>query len=347
MRRRVLIALLVMAGLLAGTALWVRNYLASPLTIPAEGYRLEIAPGTPWSAVARRLADDGITAWAPVLRACGQLTGQAGRIQAGEYDLVPGMTPGTLLHQLVAGRVVLHKFTLVEGWTVGDILHAIVGEPALEKTLHAIQSPDVAGGVAGELAIELDLPWPSAEGAFLPETYLFARGTTDRAMLVRANAALNERLNAAWKMRRPDLPLSSPYELLILASIVERETALAGERPLIAGVFIRRLEKRMRLQTDPTVIYGLGPGFDGNLTRVNLETDSPWNTYTRDGLPPTPIAAPSGEAIDAASRPAEGKSLFFVASGKGDGSHRFTDTLEDHEAAVRDYLATLKKSNGN
>jgi len=347
MRRGVLIALLVTAGLLAGSALWVRSYLASPLNIPAEGYRLEIAPGTPWSVVARRLADDGITAWAPVLTACGQLTGQAARIQAGEYDLAPGVTPGSLLQQLVAGRVVLHKFTLVEGWTVRDILRALRSEPALEKTLHATQAPDLAGDVAGELGLELDLPWPSAEGAFLPETYLFARGTTDRAMLVRAHAALNERLNTAWTRRPQDLPLANPYELLILASIVERETALATERPQIAGVFIRRLQKRMRLQTDPTVIYGLGPGFNGNLTRVNLATDTPWNTYTRDGLPPTPIAAPSGEAIDAASRPADGKSLFFVASGKGDGSHRFTDTLKDHEAAVRDYLAALHQGDGN
>lgn len=347
MRRTVLIALLVVAALLASSALWVRTYLASPLTIPAEGYRLEIAPGTPWSAVARRLGDDGITTWALVLRVCGQMSGQAGRIQAGEYDLVAGMTAGALLQQLVAGRVVLHKFTLIEGWTVRDILRAIGSEQALEKTLHATQAPDVAGDVVGELAIELDLPWPSAEGAFLPETYLFARGTTDRAILVRAHAALSERLNLAWTGRRPDLPISNPYELLILASIIERETALARERPLIAGVFTRRLEKRMRLQTDPTVIYGLGPGFDGNLTRVNLTTDTPWNTYTRDGLPPTPIAAPSGESIDAASRPADGKSLFFVASEKGDGSHRFTDTLKDHEAAVRDYLAALNQSDSN
>jgi UPF0755 protein len=339
MRRRILIGLFLAAGLVVASALWVRNYLASPLSIPAEGYRLEIAPGTTWSAVTRRLARDGITAWGPLLRARGQLTGQAGRIQAGEYDLVPGVTPGLLLEQLVSGRVILHKFTLVEGWSVREILRAIREEPALEKTLRATQ--------ATELARELDLPWPSAEGAFLPETYFFARGTTDRALLSRAHAALNERLNQAWATRSPDLPLANAYELLILASIVERETALASERPLIAGVFIRRLNKGMRLQTDPTVIYGLGPGFDGNLTRANLEMDTPWNTYTRNGLPPTPIAAPSGAAIDAASRPADGSSLFFVASGQGDGSHRFTDTLEDHEAAIRGYLATLKQRDGN
>ncbi len=343
MRRRILIPLFIATGLVAGSALWVGNYLASPLTIPAEGYRLEIEPGTAWSSVARRLADDGITSFAPVLTAFGQLTGQSGRIQAGEYDLLPGLTPGTLLQELVSGRVVLHKLTLVEGWSVRDMLRAIGAEPALQKTLQA--SP--AGDVATALAHELGLPWQSAEGAFLPETYLFARGTTDREILSRAHKALNDRLNQAWVTRRPDLPLANPYELLILASIVERETALASERPLIAGVFIRRLQKGMRLQTDPTVIYGLGPRFDGNLTRVNLETDSPWNTYTRDGLPPTPIAAPSVASIQAASRPVDGKTLFFVASGNGDGSHRFTATLKDHEAAVRDYLAALNRRNGN
>lgn len=347
MRRKILIALLVAAGVLTGSALWVRNYLATPLAIPAQGYRLEIEPGTPWSAVARRLADDGITSWAEVLTACGQLTGQSGRIKAGEYTLVPGTTPAALLQQLVSGRVVLHKLTLVEGWSVRDILGAIRAEPALKKTLNTARNADATTDLAAALARELGLPWQSAEGAFLPETYLFASGTTDREMLTRAHAVLKERLNKAWASRRPDLPLANPYELLILASIVERETALASERPLIAGVFIRRLQKGMRLQTDPTVIYGLGPRFDGNLTRVNLETDSPWNTYTRDGLPPTPIAAPSGAAIEAASRPVDGAALFFVATGNGDGSHRFTATLKDHEAAVRDYLATLNRRNGN
>lgn len=348
MRRGILIVLLAAAvALVAGSAVGLRSYLASPLTIPAEGYRLQITPGTSWSAVTRKLGDDGITGWALLLRVCGQLTGQAGHIQAGEYDLVAGTTPASLLQQLVTGRVVLHKFTLVEGWTVRDILRAMKSDPTIDKTLKVAGSSVNDADVADQLARELDLPWPSAEGAFLPETYLFARGTTDRAMLSRAHAALILRLNEAWTKRRPNLPLAAPYELLILASIVERETALTSERPLIAGVFIRRLEKAMRLQTDPTVIYGLGPGFDGNLTRTDLATDTPWNTYTRDGLPPTPIAAPSGEALDAAARPADGKALFFVATGKGDGSHRFTATLKDHEAAVRDYLAVWKQGKGN
>ncbi len=347
MRRTILILVLLVVGFGAAGALWLRDYVASPLAIPAGGYQLDIPPGTAWSAVARQLEDDGITPWGWALRTTAQLTGQAGRIQAGEYDLAPGLTPGSLLAQLVEGRVVLHKFTLVEGWSVRDVLQAIRGEPALEQTLAGTPAGGNAADVTRELARELDLPWQSAEGAFLPETYLYARGTTDRAILSRAHTALKDKLADAWATRDQALPLGSPYELLTLASIVERETALASERPLIAGVFVQRLRKGMRLQTDPTVIYGLGQGFDGNLTRVDLSTDTPWNTYTRDGLPPTPIAAPSAAALVATSRPADTDFLFFVATGDGDGSHRFSATLREHEAAVRDYLAALSQRNVN
>jgi len=339
MRRVILIAIVLAISMASGLALWARHYLRSPLAIPEAGYRLDVAPGTAWSAVARQLADDDITSWPGILRIYGQLTGESGRIKAGEYLVSPGATPASLLRELVAGRVILHKATLVEGWSVRDMVRALSSQPVLVKTLKATEAVDLAG--------ELGLPWPSAEGAFLPETYLYSRDTTDRDLLLRAHAALVERLDQAWNSREPDLPLASPYELLILASIVERETALASERPLIAGVFVRRLRMGMRLQTDPTVIYGLGPGFDGNLTRRHLETDTPWNTYTRTGLPPTPIAMPGGAAIDAAARPAGGSALFFVATGAADGSHRFSDTLREHEAAVRDYLAALKRQKRN
>lgn len=338
--RRLVLGLLGIGILVAGAgAAWLRDYLGTPLAIPEGGYSLEIASGSSWSAVVRGLAADGIVEWPAMLSAYGQITGQAGRVKAGEYRLTPGLTPPSLLQLLESGRVVLHKVTLVEGWTVLEILRAIRAEPALTKTVEAEGASD--------LAREMGLPWPSAEGAFLPETYLFARGESDRDILTRAHGALQERLEEAWKGRQAGLPLATPYELLTLASIVERETALVSERPLIAGVFIRRLRSGMRLQTDPTVIYGLGTSFDGNLTRLDLETDSPWNTYTRTGLPPTPIAAPSSAAIEASARPAGGTALFFVASGKGDGSHRFSDTLSQHEAAVRDYLAALNRRDGN
>ncbi len=335
MRRLILAALIVGACLAAAGTAWMRIYLSTPLAIPEGGYQLEVVGGSSWSSVVRKLASDGIVEFPSILTAYGQFTGQAGRVKAGEYQLAPGLTPPSLLQHLESGRVLLHKLTLVEGWTVIDVLRTIRAEPALRKVLRSTTATD--------LARELALPWPSAEGAFLPETYLFARGESDREVLSRAHGALVEYLGQAWEARQPDLPLANSYELLILASIVERETALASERPQIAGVFTRRLRSGMRLQTDPTVIYGLGTRFDGNLTRRDLEADSPWNTYTRDGLPPTPIAAASAAAIDAAARPADGTALFFVATGRGDGSHRFSDTLREHEAAVREYLAALNR----
>jgi UPF0755 protein len=338
MRRLILVTAVVALALAAAGVTWVRGYVASPLAVPAGGYTLLVPAGASWTGIVNGLATDGIVRHPGVLAAYGRLTGQAGRVRAGEYELAPGLTPVTLLELLESGRVILHKLTLVEGWTVREILRSLAAEAALERTLKAT-GPD-------DLARELGLAWSSAEGAFLPETYLYARGDTDRALLQRAHAALKDRLEQAWRSRRPDLPLATPYELLVLASIVERETALASERPLIAGVFVRRLEAGMRLQTDPTVIYGLGPAFDGNLTRLHLETDTPWNTYTRAGLPPTPIAAASAAALEAAARPADGTALFFVATGRGDGSHRFSTTLPEHEAAVRDYLARLNRRGG-
>lgn len=335
----ILVALLVM--LLAGGRVTLRHYLATPLAVPAAGYHLDIPPGTTWATVTRNLGNDGIASAAPVLRVYGQLSGDAGRIQAGEYLLKPGVTPRALLKELVEGRVILHRWTLVEGWTVREILKSLRADTAVTHTLQAIDDNPKTLMQTQALARELALPWPSAEGAFLPETYSFARGTTDRALLLRAHAALLEQLGQAWAGRAPGLPLASPYQLLILASIVERETGLASERPQIAGVFVRRLKLGMRLQTDPTVIYGLGDQFNGNLTRRHLETDAAWNTYTRAGLPPTPIAAPGAGSLAAAAHPADGTALFFVATGAGDGSHHFSDTLPEHEAAVRAYLARL------
>ncbi|MEZ5566400.1 MAG: endolytic transglycosylase MltG [Gammaproteobacteria bacterium] len=347
MLRRLLIAggtiAVILVTLLVGASWWLNGYLKAPLAIPDGGYHLEVPPGTTWGAVVRQLHADGIVSAVPVLTTYGKWTGQAGRIQAGEYQLAPGLTPLSLLQELVAGRVLLHKWTLVEGWTVRDVLRALRADDAILNTLTTVDAIVPSLEQAHALARELKLPWASAEGAFLPETYRFPRGTTDRDLLLRAHAALLEQLDRAWAGRRPDLPLAKPYDLVILASIIERETGLPRERPIIAGVFIRRLEKGMLLQTDPTVIYGLGERFDGNLTRRDLQTDAAWNTYTRPGLPPTPIAAPGVEALMAAAHPADGTALFFVATGAGDGSHRFSTTLREHQAAVRDYLATLDR----
>jgi len=332
--RQLLILLAATALVVLACGAWLRSYLHAPLPIPTSGYRLEVAAGASLAGVAQQLAADGLISAPAVLALYGRFSGQAGRIKAGEYVLPAGLSASGLLDELVAGRVELHSFTLVEGWTVAEVLAAMQKSAALKMTLKAAD----ATALAGQLGLEV----PSAEGQFLPETYFFPRGTTDVELLRISHAAMQKELAGAWAGRAPELPLRSAQELLILASIVERETAMASERPLIAGVFIRRLQKGMLLQTDPTVIYGLGSRFDGNLTRRDLETDTPWNTYTRPGLPPTPIASPGADALRAAAHPAPGAALFFVATGRRDGSHRFSATLEEHQKAVRLYLAALK-----
>lgn len=334
MRHLGLIAAVAVAGLALGATLAARSYLATPLDVPAGGYVLEVQPGDSLTAVARRLADAGVLSLPAALSAWGRWSGQAARIRAGEYSLRAGVTPTALLDQLVTGDVILHPVTLVEGRTVREVLATLRATPALVPTLTATS--------ATELATELGLGVDSAEGRFFPDTYHFPRGTTDRAILLQAHAAMAKALAGAWASRAPDSPLATPDELLALASIVERETALGSERPRIAGVFARRLALGMRLQADPTVIYGLGPDFDGNLRRADLERDTPFNTYTRTGLPPTPIALPGAAALAAAARPAPGDALYFVATGRGDGSHRFSSTLAEHNRAVQAFLTATR-----
>lgn len=334
MRRLGLIIAVAVAGLAVAAALGTRSYLATPLAVPADGYVLEVRPGDSLTGVARRLADAGVLRLPAALAAWGRWSGQAARIRAGEYALRAGITPTALLDQLVAGDVILHTVTLVEGRTVRELLATLRANPAL--------APTITATTATELAAELGLGIDSAEGRFFPDTYSFPRGTTDRAILLQAHAAMERALADAWASRAPDSPLATPDDLLVLASIVERETALASERPRIAGVFARRLALGMRLQADPTVIYGLGPAFDGNLRRADLERDTPFNTYTRTGLPPTPIALPGAAALAAAARPAPGDALYFVATGRGDGSHRFSSTLAEHNRAVQAFLTATR-----
>jgi UPF0755 protein len=236
-----------------------------------------------------------------------------------------------------SGKVSLYPVTIVEGWTIPELLAALAANPVISKTLDH-DSLDLASILADDAAGS-----GHPEGWFFPETYMVPRNTSDSTVLRQASKLMNDKLNAIWNSREAGLPLQSPYELLILASIIERETALPSERAKIAGVFVRRLEQGMRLQTDPTVIYGVGADFDGDLTRAHLETDTPYNTYTRDGLPPTPIGLPGEESLYAAAHPAPGDELFFVASGKGDGSHVFSTTLDQHNAAVANYRVIERK----
>ncbi len=312
------------------------QWLYSPLEIDQPELSFEIPAGSAFSRVSNELAQRGVIEHPRVYSWYARLTGQAASIRAGEYLLRDGVTPVELLDQFVAGDVRLYSFTIVEGWTFEELMAELAKSEILEATLTYEDWP----ALLGQLGIEENA---SPEGWFLPETYRFPRGTTDTELLAQAHDLLTDVLAEEWSRRRDGLPLASPYEALTLASIVEKETALAEERPRIAGVFVRRLQQRMRLQTDPTVIYGviygLGEEFDGNLTRRHLRADNPYNTYTRRGLPPGPIALPGQAAIRAALQPADGTELYFVATGLGDGSHKFSTTREEHEAAVDEYLA--------
>ena len=251
---------------------------------------------------------------------------RAPSIQAGTYRLDRPLTPLEILDKLARGDVMMIEVRFIEGTTLRQWLAQLAKEPRVKQTLAGKAEPEVraAVGAAGPL-----------EGWLFPDTYRFAPGTSDAEILKRAHGAMKKRLDEAWQAKAPDLPLKTPYEALILASIVEKETGVAAERPLVASVFANRLRKGMRLQTDPTVIYGMGESFDGNIRKKDLTADTPWNTYTRDGLPPTPIAMPGLGSLQAAVRPAESDMLYFV--GKGDGTHQFSRTLEEHNRGVTRY----------
>jgi UPF0755 protein len=294
----------------------------------------DVAAGASLGAVARELERRGLLDRPRIWVRHGARTGLATRIQAGEYELLPGTSPATLLDQFVAGDVILHALTIPEGWTFRQALAAIQS--------HSLVQVELADLSDAELLARLGIAEPHPEGLFFPDTYRFPRGTSDRALLLQAHARLARELQTAWAARSPGLPLESPRDALILASLVEKETAAADERPLIAGVFVNRLRTGMRLQTDPSVIYGLGDRFDGNLRRRDLEEDTPYNSYTRAGLPPTPIALVGREALLAATQPATTRALYFVATGLGDGRHLFAETLEAHNANVARHLANLR-----
>jgi UPF0755 protein len=315
--------------------LQLNQFMATELAVPEPGVEFEIASGSSFSAVTRRLVEQGIIEDDRWIRLYARWSGAAGNVQAGDYLIEPGATPASLLQQFTSGAVRLYSFTIIEGWNNRDLLAALHANDAVKASMTAEDWP----GLLSDLGASVAHP----EGLFLPETYRFPRNTTDRELLSQAYAMMQTVLAEEWRMRDKSAGVTTPYEALVLASIVEKETARADERQRIAGVFTRRLEKRMRLQTDPTVIYGLGPQFNGNLTKRDLQTDTAYNTYTRHGLPPTPIAMPGRAAIHAALNPAPGKELYFVATGLGDGSHSFSVTKAEHDAAVAAYLRRLRQ----
>ena len=330
---RVLILMAVLGILGAGAAAWLdyRHFADTPLPVAPANATIDIKRGANYRAIIAEFQRDGIAIGglrhALYWRVLGRELGVTGRLHAGEYALPAGITPRELLRRMAAGEVLQHRFTIVDGWTFHQLRLALASESGLEQTLPGVSDQDIAWrmGIAdGE-----------AEGWFLPETYAWVRGDSDFEVLKRAHAAMQKTLARLWAGRMPGINLDTPYQALILASIVEKETAQPNERPMIAGVFLRRLRIGMRLQTDPTVIYGMGDRYDGNIHRRDLETDTPYNTYTRDGLPPTPIALPGAVAIEATLHPAPGDAMYFVS--RGDGSHEFSATLEAHNHAVATY----------
>jgi UPF0755 protein len=322
-------ALVLLGSLVAGWLLMsYQQFVDSPMTLAGGATAsLQVNPGSSVTAVARDLQRQGLIAEGRYFVWMTRLHGKAGRIQAGEYQIEAGMTPSQLLAKMVTGRVRQHSITLLEGWNFRQMMAEIAANPYLRHQLKGL--------TAEEIMARLGHEGEHPEGRFFPDTYHFPRGLTDVEFLQRAYRAMAQRLEQEWPMREAGLPLQGPYEALILASIVEKETGAPGERAEIAGVFIRRLHKGMRLQTDPTVIYGMGLDYDGNIRADDLKKDTPYNTYTRKGLPPTPIAMPSGEALHAVLHPDKGESLYFVS--RGDGSHHFSASYEEHDCAVKKY----------
>ena len=337
--KRILFLLLFAILLLtfgAGVGVYKMNrFMDVPVSLPEGGTTFEIAPGSSFTTVTADLVEQGIIESDFWFRLYARQSGEASGIQAGEYELQKGATPRGLLEQFVRGSVRLYSFTIIEGWNHRDLLQALHANEAIESSLTDEDWPAFLGSLGAAVT--------HPEGLFLPETYRIPRHTTDTQLLTQAYELMQKVLAEEWDAKGEVIPVNSPYEALVLASIVEKETARADERPRIAGVFARRIDKRMRLQTDPTVIYGIGAGFDGNLTRVHLRTDTPYNTYTRHGLPPTPIAMPGRAAINAVLHPAQGEELYFVATGLGDGSHKFSATKAEHDAAVAEYLRRLRQ----
>jgi len=332
--KNILLFLLLLVAIAMAVA-WnqYQHFLSTPLQIGEQGINYTVKSGSGLLVIGEDLNEKGFsTLPANYFYFYGRLQNKAHLIKAGEYKIAPNTTFPALLDQLVDGKVIQHAFTLIEGITSQQFIDDIAADPRFKKTL-------TDTSLAAVMTV-LGFEDHHGEGEFQPETYHFTAGTTDIEMLRRAHDMMTATLERQWQGRSDNLPYKTPYEALIMASIIEKESGIAEERPQISGVFFRRLKIGMRLQTDPTVIYGMGNNYDGNIRRKDLRTDTPYNTYTRHGLPPTPIALPSEQAIHAALHPEDGKTLYFVATGT-EGRHYFSKTLAEHNKAVRKYQ--LKK----
>ncbi|HEY2629599.1 MAG TPA: endolytic transglycosylase MltG [Usitatibacter sp.] len=316
----------ILVAVTALAAAWLLYFALSPMSLPKTPYEFTVSSGSGLKAVARQLTADGVFAEPESLWIVARILGKGRSIQAGTYRLDGPTTPLELIDKMERGDVVLEEVRFVEGTTLRQWLAQLAAQPRVKQTLAGKSEMDLRP-LLGELE--------PLEGWFFPDTYRFSPGTTDLDILKRAHAAMKRRLAEAWEARDPGIALQTPYEALTMASIVEKETGQGAERPLIASVFENRIRRGMRLQTDPTVIYGLGERYDGSIHKRDLLEDTPWNTYTRDGLPPTPIAMPGAASIRAVLHPATSQYLYFVA--RGDGTHEFSASLEDHNRAVAKY----------
>jgi UPF0755 protein len=329
------VLLLVLVGGAGIGSVWLTQQFESPG--PASRVlRVTVAPGLSVRSVLGRLQSVGALQCAVCTQLYLRLTGRTLTIKAGDYEVDPHASPSDVIEMLEQGRVILEQLTVVEGTRFVDLRHQLAADPYVHSLLKDRTDPQVMAAIGH--------PGEAPEGRFFPDTYRFAAGTTDVQILRQAYAAMRDALAQAWDLRSADLPLQSPYQALILASVVEKETGLPAERPRIAGVFIERLRKNMRLQSDPTVIYGLGDAYDGHIHERDLTTDTPYNTYTRDGLPPTPVALPGRAALLAVVRPEETGDLYFVATGDGQGGHHFSATLAEHNLAVQHYVQKLRST---
>ena len=321
---------------LCAAGLWFARELDLQMDRPAAStvpVRIGIKPGEPLRSILLHLQRLGAMPHARMVEWDLRLHRQRPRVQAGTYEIAPHASARAVLEQFVAGRVVLEQLTIVEGWTFAQLRQALDAQPDLVHELRGLS--DV------QLMRALGHDGQAAEGQFFPDTYRFAAGTSDRRILELAYERMQSELEQAWTQRAAGLPLTDPEQALILASIVEKETGREDERAKVAAVFVNRLNHAMRLQSDPTVIYGLGSSYDGDIHTRDLVTDTPYNTYTRPGLPPTPIALPGAASLQAALHPAASDALYFVATDNGDGSHQFSATLAEHDVALRAYLHRL------
>jgi UPF0755 protein len=323
MKKFIFLLVLLLAAVVGGFMTWARQ----PITTEGEPIAFTIPAGSSVGAAAQQIAKAGVPVNPLMFSMLARVTQKAAKIKAGAYELKPGTTPQGLIGQLVRGEFAQESLTIIEGWTFRQMRQALAASKSLKHDTAELSDRD--------LMVKISTEFKSPEGLFFPDTYLFAKGSSDLHIYRQAHALMMNRLAAAWERRDASLPYKTPYEALIMASIVEKETGQKSERSQIAAVFVNRLKQGMMLQTDPTVIYGMGESFAGNIRKKDLETDTPYNTYTRGGLPPTPIALPGVESLAAALGPAKTSALYFVA--RGDGTSKFSDNLNDHNRAVNQY----------